>query len=166
MNTRLLNAARHLNRVPEILRCRSHTKEWRRLTSAYVGVNTELPFQISFASGGFEFREVGDVATFRQIFYRGVYPVQPSDRIIVDAGANIGAFTLYALRTAPDAEVIAIEPAPDSCNRLRSMLRKNALESRVKLHEAALGEAYGETTIQLDAGSHSGAPGIRASAFP
>jgi FkbM family methyltransferase len=153
MNTRLLKAAKHLNRLPEILRCRKHTPDWRRLTSAYIGVNKELPFRISFASGGFEFQEVSDIATFWQIFYRDIYPVKSSDRLIVDAGANIGSFSLYALQNAPNAEIIAIEPAPDSCSRIRAMLRSNKLESHVTLHEAALGEMAGETTIQLEGGS-------------
>ncbi len=147
--TRLLRAAQHLDRVPEIIRCRRHTHQWLRLTTAYVGLNGSLPFEIDFPSGRFEFLERGDVATFWQIFYRGVYPVRSSDRVIVDAGANIGAFSLYALQNAPQATLIAIEPAPDSCKRLRSMLRANGLESRYTLYEAALGERQGETTIQL-----------------
>ncbi len=40
--------------------------------------------------------------------------MRKTDRLIIDAGANIGAFVLYALLTAPNARVIAIEPAPDS----------------------------------------------------
>jgi len=153
MNPRFLNAGRHLNRLPEILRCRKHTPDWRRLTSAYVGLNGELPFHIRFSSGGFDFKEVGDIATFWQIFYRDIYPVKSSDRLIVDAGANIGAFSLYALQNAPNSDIIAIEPAPDSCSRIRSMLRANTFDTKVTLHEAALGEFAGETTIQLDAGS-------------
>jgi hypothetical protein len=146
MNARFLGAMKNLNRLPEILRCRKHTPDWRRLTSAYVGLNRKLPLQISFTSGEFEFQEASDIATFWQIFYRGIYPVKSSDRLIVDAGANIGAFILYALQNAPFADVIAIEPAPDSCNRIRSMLRaNNALESHVTLHEAALGGSAGET---------------------
>src|ERR1022692_1538604 len=93
MNARFLSAAKRLNRLPEILHCRKHTPDWRRLTAAYVGLSRKLPFRISFASGGFEFQEIGDIATFWQIFYRGIYPVEPSDRLIVDAGANIGAFS-------------------------------------------------------------------------
>jgi FkbM family methyltransferase len=164
MSTRLLKAATHLNRVPEILRCRRHTPDWRRLTSAYVGLNGKLPFRIGFASGGFEFREISDIATFWQIFYRRIYPVRSSDRLIVDAGANIGAFSLYATLQNTAAHVIAVEPAPDSCDRIRSMLRANALESHVTLHEAALGECAGETTIQLNAASQfrrTGVPGHR-----
>ena len=157
---RLLKIGQHLNRLPEVLRCRQHTHQWLRLTAAYVGLKGELPFAINFPSGRFEFLERADVATFWQIFYREIYPVESSDRLIVDAGANIGAFSLYALQTAPQANVIAIEPAPDSCKRLKSMLCTNGLESRCTLYEAALGERSGQTTIQLDVGSQFRRTGI------
>ena len=160
MNSRFLSGAKHLNRLPEVLRCRKHTPDWRRLTAAYTGLNRVLPFRISFGSGSFEFQEISDIATFWQIFYREVYPVKVSDRLIVDAGANIGAFSLYALQHAPHADVIAIEPAPDSCRRIRSVLQANSLDSRVTLHEAALGEHPGQTTIQLGPGSQFRRTGV------
>ena len=161
---RFLKTVQHLNRVPEIMRCQRHTPEWKKLTAAYVGLKAPLPFEIGLPSGKFEFREIGDVATFWQIFYRHVYPVDSSYRLIVDAGANIGAFTLYALQAAPWAEVIAIEPAPDSCERVRAMLRTHGFEERCKLYEAALAGSVGETTIELNVGSQfrrSGTPGTR-----
>ena len=143
----------HLNRLPEVFRCRRHTADWFKLSAAYIGFKTHLPFEIRMASGSFEFRETSDIATFWQIFYRRVYRVDPGDISILDAGANIGAFTLYALQTAPQARVIAVEPAPDSCGRIRSLLRLHGLESRCALHQVALGRIRGETTIQLNVGS-------------
>jgi FkbM family methyltransferase len=153
MSARVLKTVQNLNRIPEILRCQRHTQQWLTLTAAYVGLEARLPFQIQLPSGPFEFREMSDIATFWQIFYRHVYPVRSSDRLIVDAGANIGAFTLYALQASSQAKVIAIEPAPDSCDRVRSMLRDHKLESRCTLHEAALAGVAGETTIELEVGS-------------
>jgi FkbM family methyltransferase len=163
---RALGALKHLDRIPEILQCRRQTGQWLRLTSAYVGLNPGLPFEIDLSSGGFAFRETGDIATFWQIFCREIYQVRPSDRLIVDAGANIGAFTLYALRNSALASVIAIEPAPDSCDRVRAMLRAHGMESRCTLHEAALGASLGETTIQLDAGSQFRRSGVAGHRVP
>jgi FkbM family methyltransferase len=151
--SRLLKVTQNLNRLPEISRCRKHARQWLRLTTAYVGLNGQLPFEIDIPSGSFEFREKADIATFWLIFYRAVYPVRPSDRVIIDAGANIGAFTLYALKNAEQAKLISIEPAPDSCKRIKSMLSANGLESRCTIFEAALGDHPGETTIELDVGS-------------
>jgi FkbM family methyltransferase len=157
---RLLKLGQHFNRFPEVFRCREHTAQWLHLTAEYIGLKADLPFEVSFPAGKFEFVERSDVATFWQIFYRRIYRVAASDLLIVDAGANIGAFTLYALLTAPQAKVIAIEPAPDSFNRLKSMLSANGLDSRCELHEAALGERSGKTTIQLGTGSQFRRTGI------
>lgn len=145
----MLQGMRNFDRLPEIWRCKRHTRDWLRLSSSYVGLRVPLPFQVTLPSGSFEFLEPSDIATFWQVFYRGIYPVHPSDRFIVDAGANIGAFSLFALGAAPEARVVAIEPAPDSFQRLQSMLRVHQLESRCTLHRAALGEAEGETFIEL-----------------
>jgi hypothetical protein len=99
--SRLLRAATQIRRVPEVLHCRSLTRDWVRLTVAYVGLRSKLPFSINLPSGPFEFRETSDIPTFWQIFLANLYPVRPTDRVIIDAGANIGAFTLYALLTNP-----------------------------------------------------------------
>jgi FkbM family methyltransferase len=158
--TRLLKVTQNLNRLPEILRCRKHARQWLRLTAAYVGLAEGLPFEIEIPSGTFEFREKSDIATFWLIFYRAVYPVRASDRVIIDAGANIGVFTLYALKNATQAKLISIEPAPDSCQRMKTMLSANGLESRCTIFEAALGDRPGETTIELDVGSQFRRTGI------
>lgn len=150
---RPLKAVTQLNHFPEVLRCRKATKQWRRLTAAYLGLPSRLPFSIDLATGPFEFREISDVPTFWQIFYREIYAVQPDYRIIIDAGANIGAFSLYALLRAPQCHVVAVEPAPDTCCRMRAMLLRHGVGQRCTLHEAALGDMAGTTTIQMSAGS-------------
>jgi FkbM family methyltransferase len=90
--------------------------------------------------------------------------VRRSDRLIVDAGANIGAFTVYALMTAPQARVISIEPGPDSCDRIRRLLRAHGFEHRCTSHQAALGGQRGVTSLNMDAGSQfraTGAGGVQ-----
>ena len=97
--SRLLRAFTQVRRMPEVIHCRSLTRDWVRLTTAYVRMTSKLPFSINLPSGPFEFREISDIPTFWQIFFADLYSVRPTDRIIIDAGANIGAFTLYALLT-------------------------------------------------------------------
>jgi hypothetical protein len=135
---RFLTAFAYLNRWREVQRCAAITRQWPRLTAAYLGMPVRLPFSITLASGPFEFREFSDVPTFWQIFFRDVYTVRPDDRLIIDAGANIGAFTLYCLLRAPQAFVIAIEPANDSCERLRDLIHRHGFASRCAIHQAAL----------------------------
>ena len=152
-----------LRRLPEVAACRRATRQWVRLTAGYIGLPIRLPFEIRLATGPFRFESIADVRTFWPIFFGGIYEVRLSDRVIVDAGANIGAFSLYALLSAPHARVIAIEPAPDSCNRVRQTIRDHGLEDRFTLHQAALGGHTGVTTLNMQAGSQfrsTGAGGI------
>src|SRR5579884_3969850 len=103
---RLLRTLKNPRRFSEISLCKSATPEWMQLLTAYVGFPFR-PFFITLKSGPFEFREKSDVATFWQVFFRNVYPLRPADRLIVDAGANIGVFSLYALLALHDCRVIA-----------------------------------------------------------
>lgn len=146
MLERALRTLKNPQRVGEIRRCRAATPEWKQLLGAYAGFGFHT-FSIRLASGPFEFREKSDVATFWQVFFRGVYPLRASDRLIVDAGGNIGAFSLYALLTLPECRVISIEPSPSSFARLVAALKANGVADRCMPIQAALGAADGESTL-------------------
>ena len=132
MIRRLRKAVRQIHRAPEVLRCMSITPQWWQLTCAYVGVaKLKYPFELRLRSGmGLSFADFYDVTTFWQIFIHETYAVKQSDTVIVDAGANIGSFSLYALATAPAARVIAIEPFPSTFDRLRSLLDTQRRDAR------------------------------------
>jgi FkbM family methyltransferase len=164
MLKRFLKGVWSFHRLPEIGACRKATPQWIRLTACYLGFPITLPFEIQLATGPFYFETIADVRTFWQIFLGRIYEVRRSDRLIVDAGANIGAFTVYALMTAPQARVISIEPGPDSCDRIRRLLRAHGFEHRCTLHQAALGGQRGVTSLNMDAGSQfraTGAGGVQ-----
>ena len=150
---RILTTFAHLNRWREVLHCAAITNQWPRLTAAYLGVPVRFPFSIALASDTFELREFSDIPTFWQIFVRELYAVRPDDRLIIDAGANIGAFTLYCLLRAPQAFVVAIEPADDSCARLRDLIHRHGFADRCAVHQAALSDTPGTTTLNMNAGS-------------
>lgn len=62
----------------------------------------------------------------------------------IDIGANIGLFSLLAAKAMPKASpVVAFEPAPDTCERLRTHLAFNGLSDRVTVVNAAVAEATG-----------------------
>jgi FkbM family methyltransferase len=75
--------------------------------------------------------------------------VQEGD-VCVDAGANIGYFTLlFAQRVGPSGKVIAIEAAPDTARRLRANLELNGAAGIVDVVEAACAPQKGEITFYL-----------------
>ena len=151
---RALKAITQLHRISEVPEVRRFTPDWRKLLTAYLGFpNPRLPFSIRCHGSTVEFRERSDIPTFWQVFFAHIYPVRPSDRLIIDAGANIGAFTLYALLHAPQAHVIAIEPAPDTVERLRKLLTDHGVIGRCTILQAALAAKAGSTTIEVAAAS-------------
>lgn len=59
-----------------------------------------------------------------------VYVLSKNDRVVIDAGANIGLFSLHALRSGAE-RVVAFEPSPGNARCLRTNLRQYIEESRV-----------------------------------
>jgi FkbM family methyltransferase len=163
---RLLTALTQLNRLPEVRLCRAATPNWPKLTAAYLGLPVKFPFDVQLNTGKFHFATFADVRTFWCVFFSQLYDVKRTDRVIVDAGANIGTFTLYALLKAPDSHVIAIEPAPDTCDRLRRVIHEHGFSGRCTIHQAALGPQTGTTTIDLGLESQFRSTGTGGTTVP
>ncbi len=77
---------------------------------------------------------------------------------IVDIGANIGNFTLFAAWKAPHARIIAVEPEPGNVAMSQKNIDANHLSSRVTLIAAGIAATEGTGTLHLSAkesGGHS-----------
>src|SRR5260370_28956649 len=100
----------NLKRLPEVFTCIKETTHWLPLILAYLGLRSlACPFELRLRSGEvLTLRERMDLVIFWLIFARRHYPVRSSDRVIIDIGANIGLFTLYASREAPAARIVSI----------------------------------------------------------
>lgn len=72
----------------------------------------------------------------------------PGDRFL-DVGANVGSYTVLAAG-ACRAEVLAVEPHPQTCARLLANVRLNRLESQVRIENAAVGAVSGRVAISSD----------------
>jgi FkbM family methyltransferase len=77
---------------------------------------------------------------YDEIFRAGCYEhvELPQRPLVVDAGANIGMFTLYIKRRYPDAEILAFEPAPQSAAVLQQNIELHGLAD-ITVHGVALG---------------------------
>jgi FkbM family methyltransferase len=72
-----------------------------------------------------------------------------TDPVIVDVGANAGAFFLPILKTAgPGARAIAFEPNPVMIARLRRNIDLNGFEN-IDVFECAVGEDEGRATLHF-----------------
>ncbi|KAE9578090.1 Methyltransferase sdnD [Colletotrichum fructicola] len=65
-------------------------------------------------------------------------PELSENPVIVDAGANIGLFSIYMKKKYPTAKIIAFEPAPESFATLHRNFELNAI-SGVEAHQCGLG---------------------------
>lgn len=77
---------------------------------------------------------------------------------IVDIGANVGAFTLFAAWKAPQSRIIAVEAEPSNANVVRNNILQNDLEHRVTTIAKAVGGSIGTLRLFIaknDSGGNS-----------
>jgi FkbM family methyltransferase len=82
----------------------------------------------------------------------------PPGAVFVDAGANIGTHTAYALQSGRFARAISCEPEPKNLRLLEMNMAANALTPRVRIVPTALGAQTGTATLHLhprNKGAHS-----------
>jgi FkbM family methyltransferase len=104
-----------------------------------------------------------DVEAFDEIFYQRIYAAPPEVEAaldglgrplrILDVGANIGLFGLWALGRWPDATVEGYEPDPRNADMHRRTIARNGREASWRLHEAAAGDRAG--TLRFAAGRYA-----------
>lgn len=88
------------------------------------------------------------VAGIREIWVRhcylgpGILSIERDDDI-VDLGANVGAFSLYAASMAPFGRVVGLEMQEDLVEIARSQIAVNALGSRVQVVHGAVAPGTG-----------------------
>lgn len=113
-------------------------------------------------------RDSKDAVIFRQIFRKAEWDfsrfpqtarvqecyetiIRAGERpIIIDAGANVGAASLWLARRFPLASIVAVEPDPDNAR----MCRLNTTDAKnVAVVEAAIGSSPGAVSLSNPAGS-------------
>lgn len=98
-----------------------------------------------------------DFTTFYEVVVEGCYDdllrrMRPGD-VVVDAGANIGLFTLFAsVRVGRSGRVLAIEPDPENFSRLGESVRENRL-ANVDLFPFALADSSGDSRFMGGSGN-------------
>ncbi|KAI1264424.1 amino acid adenylation domain-containing protein [Xylariaceae sp. FL1019] len=83
---------------------------------------------------------------YSEIFIDHCYDVAPlpDDAFIVDAGGNIGLFSLYMKSKYPQSRILAVEPAPTNFDMMTKNLELHGAAQGVETHQCALGSTDGE----------------------
>jgi FkbM family methyltransferase len=91
---------------------------------------------------------IGDLGSIYDVFVVEDYAMPTISwsevKTVIDCGANIGAFSLWALSRAP-CQVLAVEPSPTTFATLRSNLER--FEVRASVLKAAIGVTRGKTLL-------------------
>ena len=97
----------------------------------------------------FECYEPSDVALLT--------PLIPPGGVCLDAGANVGFYTLhFARRVGPEGRVHAFEPDPRNAARLRANCALNGFGPIVEVREAAISDREGTASLHRSEAAHSG----------
>lgn len=120
-----------------------------RFKSKFFRTILQLPGDISFIC------RPDDEKIIKEIFEYGVYACAEISKgdIVVDVGANIGVFTVYAVKKKLSGRVIAIEPAPLNWDLFYENVRRNHLQN-VKLYKCAISDHEGMANLYFP-GDHS-----------
>jgi FkbM family methyltransferase len=108
--------------------------------------NRGLHFRVRGAMDVWSIKE-----TFLDRFYEKYgFTIQP-DWKIIDIGAGIGDYTLYAVMTQPNSQVFSFEPYSESFMLMQENLRLNSI-TNVQVFDEAISAASGELILDLTGG--------------
>jgi FkbM family methyltransferase len=169
---RSLRSLVNVRRISGLARCVAASPDWIRVIPAYFGITKPaFPHDIRLRNGiRITTWHPKEIITAWIVLFGDEYCVDPEARVIVDAGANIGAFSLFAAFRAPGASIVSIEPSKPTFDCLNHNIAQNNLGDRVATRNWALagrdamrrmeGESWPSHVRRLaaDSASDSGSP--------
>lgn len=109
-------------------------------------------FPLTYSYCGFKntlyLRKIIDIAVLKEVYLNKEYEWFPIEnpKVIIDLGAHFGDTALYYHAHFPDTTIIAVEPSPESFERLK----KNVAHiSNIKPIQVAMGSKDGEIQFNL-----------------
>ena len=144
-------------KIPQIVSARRESIDWTRLVSLYSGI-VMLPGPEEFRLRGGDTSSVrvwehGDVHNVWAIFCGGEYLVLDSDAVVVDVGANVGIFAMYAARHAPAAKIFCFEPVASTFQRLAQQIGSSPYASRILCAQKGVAAREGVRQIAVGRGA-------------
>jgi FkbM family methyltransferase len=153
--------------VPRICRL---WRNWPRFLHNYV-LRRDTPSEYQMRNG---VRLVGGsrtlAGTIVVVFIRREYGRIEGFKTIVDIGANIGIFAVYAAQSSPDAQIYCYEPELFNFDTLRRNISINGFDHRISAFQCAVASAAGPRDLSvaesLSNSFHMVADGARLETVP
>ncbi|MFL2833261.1 MAG: FkbM family methyltransferase [Coraliomargaritaceae bacterium] len=121
-------------------------------------IKLKYPYVLKMRNGVMlELSDWQDLTTAWVVFYGNEYALRAEDSVVVDCGANIGAFSLLCAACLPNAKIIAIEAFPSTYARLVGGIAENGAEAQVDAINGAIVGIAGSVFMDdaPDVASHS-----------
>jgi FkbM family methyltransferase len=151
---RNLSKLKYIGRLPELFRARTITPNAFGLANRYLALgNPQYPYRVAIDGGSVMLSSREEVKVFWQIYIHGCYSLPVDCKLIVDAGANIGLFSIWAARKAPAARLLSLEPSPATYEALGRNVRDNELAKRISTFPLALAGTTGPREMRVSGDS-------------
>jgi len=158
-NRRGLEKTYIMNRIRRVLESLTIVKNKFEAICYLIGISSGKDITF-FIEGDIALKVKGDrknrtvFYTIHEIFKKCIYPVSVNQpQTIIDAGAQIGGFTVYALKRSPMSVVYSVEPDPDNYSYIIENIKINGYEKKAKPINRAI---YSKTTsIQFNQNNDS-----------
>ena len=123
---------------------------WPLYISNYV-LRRKQPAVYKFRSGKRLIDGTGTLAgTIAVVFIRREYGVLDNFNTIVDIGANMGSFSVYAALSCPNARIYSFEPEQKNFTLLNQNVSINSLEGQIQTFQYAVASHAGQRDMLLD----------------
>lgn len=145
-------ALRHVAYLPLVV---FSVKNWFEFLSNYLGFSNRTAIY-NFRNGiSIATVAVTDVATIMDIFFRKDYGNPSDNATVLDIGANIGVYAIFAATRSKNTKVFAFEPAPTEFQALSNNIHRNNLEKKIAASPIAVTGKDETRILFLNGGPHN-----------
>jgi FkbM family methyltransferase len=147
--------AQYIHRAPEVLLAQRKTGTAPALLRRYLHLGEPTyPYTVRLRNGVTLLLASGaEVEVFWHIFVRRCYELPRRCGTVLDCGANVGLFSVWAALERPETRVIALEPFPETFASLQRNVGENGLSSRVQCVRIGLAATAGTRQMETEADS-------------
>jgi FkbM family methyltransferase len=140
------NLLRHVRRSPELVHSLAVTPSALRVIARYLEIgDPQYPIEIPLRKGGgLTLWSPNEVKVFWQIAVRKSYLLPARCATILDCGANVGIFAVWAANERPGVRIVAIEPCRETYERLLGHIEANRLTTQIQCLRVGLAAQSGE----------------------